>query len=124
MKRFFLLIFLAQPALSAECLYYKEPNRGGTVLEQKANQNADYNLASGWGDQVSSVWVKDGYYAVLFEHPGFRGSNTVYVYGSGLSFAKNVWQRTGGSTVNGGTSFNLDRFGLDNLISATLCLKE
>lgn len=124
MKRLFLFSILAQPAFSAECLFYKEINRGGTPFEQKANQNSAYKLASAWNDQISSVWIKDGYYAVLFENPKFQASKAVYLYGSGLSFAKNVWLRTAGIPSDGGASFNLDGLAFNEVASSVLCLKE
>ncbi|MDQ3232282.1 MAG: hypothetical protein M3Q07_10710 [Pseudobdellovibrionaceae bacterium] len=124
MKRLLLLALFAQPAFSADCLFYKELNRGGTPLEQNSNQNSTYQLATAWNDQISSVWVKDGFYAVLFDNPKFQVSKVLYLYGSGLSFSQNGWARTSGTAVNGGTGFNLDGLGYNKVTSSVLCLKD
>lgn len=124
MKRLFLFSILAQPVWGAECLFYKEPNRGGTPFEQKSGQNSSYNLVSAWNDQISSVWVKDGYYAVLFEQPKFQKDKAIYLYGTGISFARNTWLRTVGVPAEGGATFNLDGLAFHKLTSSLMCLKE
>jgi hypothetical protein len=124
MKRILLWACLAQPAFSAECLFYKELNKGGTPLEQNSNQNGPYKLGTAWNDQISSVWVKDGFYAVLFDGEKFQASKSIYLYGSGLSFAKNAWLRTAGTPSAGGTGFNLDGLGFNKVTSSLLCLKD
>jgi len=62
------------------CLFYEDGNRGGEVLE------GDYS-SLGWGlgsmnNEISSVWVEDGYIAKLYWYDDYEGAS-YEVWGDG-----------------------------------------
>jgi hypothetical protein len=117
----FLLLPVSLPALAADCVYYKDANRGGERFEQTAMAQS-YELTNGFNDTISSVWVRDGFYALLTQD--FKFQNTkIYLYGGGMSFTKAAWQFDKGMTADGGTWYNLVPFAFNDVATSVLCLK-
>src|SRR6478735_2606027 len=75
-----LLLSLSLPALAADCIYFKDADRLGERMEQTAPAQS-YELKNGFSDVISSVWIRDGYYALLTQDFRFKGAK-IYLYGA------------------------------------------
>lgn len=119
-----LSVLFASPALAEDCHFYKHEKRGEPHIAQFANTNLVYNLPSDWTGQISSVWVRKGYYAILFNQALWQGTN-IYLYGSGLSFVNKEWQKSAGypDQENLGTVYELVPLGFNDVPASILCLK-
>lgn len=82
------------------CIFYKHSNGRGSSF--KGDLGRHRKIRSSWNDEVSSVWVRRGYRAILYEHSNFRGRRVV-LEGKG-------WRD--------GSVYNLKRFGFNDAMSS------
>ncbi|HYX34938.1 MAG TPA: hypothetical protein VE954_17715 [Oligoflexus sp.] len=116
-----LLLFMSLPAVAADCISYKDVDRLGERFEQTAIAQS-YELKNGFNDAISSVWIREGYYAVLSTDLKFQGTK-IHLYGSGMSFTKDAWQFDKGQSADAGTWYNLVPFSFNDTATSVLCLK-
>lgn len=80
------------------CRFYKHPH--GKEAYFMSGLGSRREIESRWNDEISSVWVEDGYKVTLYEHPDFGGkSHTLY-------------------GKKGGALYNLTDIGFDDRVSS------
>jgi hypothetical protein len=81
----FLLLFTATtvpPSHAADCIFYQNSNRGGSWWEAYAYEAASFD-GLWWNDRISSVWVRPGYRARIYQDSHFSGGAVAFDGSSG-----------------------------------------
>ncbi len=83
---------------SAASIFYKSSNRRGSFFQGKTGSHQ--SLARQWNDEISSVWIRQGYQLSLYEHDKFKGKHLIL------------------SGKQGGSVYNLSSYGFNDIVSS------
>jgi len=57
------------------CTFFRHAGQRGSSFDGRLG--GDRSIPNSWNDEVSSVWVRQGFQLTLYEHSGFRGRRVV-----------------------------------------------
>lgn len=112
------------PAPQDNCVFFEEPNLSHFSMSLSGGSHRVSGLfdVGGWpvshvaygvhNDHVSSVWIRGGYEAILYEHRGWKGKSLT-LSGDGGDHARGDYA--------GGYYYNLRDFGFDDKMSSFDC---